>query len=306
MTKDKISLYQESIVKKIFKIRDRQVMLDFHLAELYDVETKYLNRAVKRNPSRFPESFMFRITKEDYEDLKLQNGASKDANSLRFQTGTLETGRGKHRKYLPYAFTEQGVAMLSAVLNSETAIATSIKIMEAFVEMRHFLISNAQVFQRLEKIEFKQAETDSKVQILFNAMERKQLQPKQGIFFEGQVYDAWEYVSRLVKSATKRIILIDNYVDETTLNLMTKKRAKVSIDIYTRSITARLKTDAEKFNAQYGKLNIHRFRKSHDRFLIVDDETYHIGASLKDLGKKWFAFSKMEKEGLKIFEKLGI
>ena len=292
MAENSIQKYQQYIINRIYNIRNKQVMLDEHLAELYGIETKYLNRAVKRNPERFPQAFMFQLTKKEYEDLRFQNGTSNERGG---------------RRYFPYAFTEQGVAMLSAVLNSETAVKTSVIIMHAFVEMRHFLLENANLLQRIQHVESKQIETDNKVQILLNAMEEKSLKPQQGIFFDGQVFDAWLFVSELIKSAQNSLILIDNFVDETVLSLFGKKNHNVKVTIYTKTINRTLLEDVKRFNSQYGGLNISTFDASHDRFLLVDKtDAYHIGASLKDLGKKWFAFSKMGKDSLVIFEKLKI
>jgi len=305
MAEKSIQKYQLHIISLIFTVRDRQVMLDEHLADLYGIETKYLNRAVKRNSGRFPESFVFQLTKEEYESLRFQNGTSLENDALRFQNGTSNKRGG--RRYLPYAFTEQGVAMLSAVLNTETAIKMSVVIMDAFVKMRHFLMENASLLKRIQNIETKQIETESRVQLLFDAMEKQSLKPRQGIFFNGQVFDAWVFISDLVKRAKTSLILIDNYVDETVLSLFAKKKKGVGVAIYTKNISRALQEDAKKFNAQYGGLSLHKFDASHDRFLLIDKtDVYHIGASLKDLGKKWFGFSKIEKEALVIFEKLGI
>jgi phage regulator Rha-like protein len=292
MTEKPNQKYQLQIISLIFTIRDRQVMLDEHLADLYGIETKYLNRAVKRNPDRFPESFVFQLTKEEYESLRFQNGTSNKRGG---------------RRYLPYAFTEQGVAMLSAVLNTETAIKMSVVIMDAFVKMRHFLMENASLLKRIQNIETKQIETESRVQLLFDAMEKQSLKPRQGIFFNGQVFDAWVFIGDLVKRAKTSLVLIDNYVDETVLSLFAKKKKGVGVAIYTKNISRALQEDAKKINAQYGGLSLHKFDASHDRFLLIDKtDVYHIGASLKDLGKKWFGFSKIEKEALVVFEKLGI
>lgn len=305
MALNSASITQHDITGRIFTVRDKQVMLDSHLAQFYGIETKFLNRAVKRNPDRFPGTFMFQLTKQEFESLSFDLGSSKD--SLRFQFGTLNEGRGKHRKYLPFVFTEQGVAMLSAVLNSETAVKTSIVIISAFVEMRHFLLEKAGLLDRIRGVELKQIETDGKVQMLFDAIEEKKLKSQQGIFFDGQIFDAWVFISGLIKSAKDSIILIDNYVDESVLSLFTKKRKNVKVDIYTKNISRALQEDAVKFNSQYGGLSFHKFGSSHDRFLLIDKSVvYHIGASLKDLGKKWFAFSKMDKDSLVIFEKLEI
>jgi len=273
-------------------------MVDSDLAEMYEVETKYLTRAVSRNIQRFPEQFRFQLTQEELENLRCQIGTSS-SESLRFQNGTLEKGRGKHRKYLPYVFTEQGVSMLSAVLRSEIAIKVSIQIMDAFVGMRKFIANNAAIFQRLDSIEQKQYLTDTKLDKVFEAIEAKDIKPTQGIFFDGQVFDAYVFVADLIKSAKKSIVLIDNYIDETTLLLLAKRKASCTATIYTYKQSEQLKEDLQKHNEQYPPIEIKTFKQSHDRFLILDDDTiYHIGASLKDVGKKWFAFSKMDKSAL--------
>jgi phage regulator Rha-like protein len=278
-------IVSNSIKNKIYNIRGKQVMLDRDLAELYGVETKQLNRVVKRNKKRFPEEFCFQLSKEEYKTI---------STSLRCQFGTIENLRGRHVKYNPFAFTEQGVSMLSALLKSDTAIDISIKIIKAFVAMRHFLIKNAEVFMRLDKVERKQIEYDDNFNQIFNAIESKQLTPNQGIFYDGQVFDAYKFVCDLIKQASKSIILIDNFIDESVLVLLSKKKEDVKVTIYTYEVSEQLNLDIHKFNKQYGNMEIKEFKKSHDRFLIIDEKTYHIGASLKDLGKKWFAFSKLE------------
>jgi len=308
----------ETIKTKIYTIRGLQVMLDSDLAELYDVETKNLNRAVNRNSDRFPENFMFQLSEDEYQNLRSQFVTSSGSDflrsqfatletddSLRYQIGTLENGRGKHRKYLPYVFTEQGVAMLSAVLRSQTAVQMSIHIINAFVEMRRFISNNALIFQRLDSLEQKQFKTDDKVEAILNAIEDKSVKPKQGIFYDGQVYDAYIFVSDLIKSADESIVLIDNYVDDTVLTLLSKREPKVKTTIYTKNITKQLELDLQKHNAQYPNIELKKFDSSHDRFLIIDaKEVYHIGASLKDLGKKWFAFSKFDVGALDILGRL--
>jgi len=279
-------------------------MVDSDLAELYGVEIRVLNQAVKRNIARFPKQFRFQLTQEELESLKSQI-ATSSAASLRSQIVTLETGRGKHRKYLPYVFTEQGVSMLSAVLRSETAIKVSIQIMDAFVGMRKFIANNAAIFQRLDNIEQKQYLTDTKLDKVFEAIEAKDIKPTQGIFFDGQVFDAYVFVADLIKSAKKSIVLIDNYVDESTLMLLAKRRQSCTATIYTYKQSEALKQDLQKHNEQYPPIEIKTFKQSHDRFLILDGDTiYHVGASLKDVGKKWFAFSKMDKSALAMLEKL--
>lgn len=308
----------DSIKTKIYTIRGLQVILDSDLAELYGVETKNLNRAVNRNSDRFPQNFMFQLSEVEYQSLRSQFVTSSSSASLRFQNGTLdaeesfrsqfvtlENGRGKHRKYLPYVFTEQGVAMLSAVLRSQSAVQMSIHIINAFVEMRKFISNNAFIFQRLDILEQKQTKTDEKVEAILNAIEDKSIKPKQGIFYDGQVYDAYLFVSDLIKSSKESIILIDNYVDESVLTLLSKRDVKVKVTIYTKNITKQLELDLLKYNVQYPKIELKKFDSAHDRFLLIDEkEVYHIGASLKDLGKKWFAFSKLDMGVLNIIEKL--
>ena len=265
------------VEKMIYTVRGVQVILDQDLAKIYGVDTKRLNEQVKRNISRFPEDFMFKLTAEEFQFLKSQNATSSWGG----------------RKYLPNAFTELGVSMLSSVLTSEVAIQSNVQIMRAFAAMRRFLVSNAQVFQRLENLEYRQIATDQKVEKLYEKLEEGKLEPKQGIFFESQIFDAYSFVSNLVKQAAKRIILFDNYVDESVLTLLDKRNSGVAATIYTKQISSHLQLDLTRHNAQYAPIDIKPFNKAHDRFLIIDDKVYHIGASLKDLGKKWFAFSLM-------------
>ena len=271
-----------NIENKILVIRGQQVMLDRDLAELYGVETKVLNQAVKRNIDRFPERFMFQLTNEEFNVLRSQIVTSK-----------LETRGG--RQYLPYAFTEQGVAMLASVLKSQTAIQVSIKIMDAFVAMRKFLLSNAQVFQRLDRLETKQLESDQKIETLFTIMDKYKIENRQGVFVQGQIFDAYITFQNLIQKAQKEIILIDNYIDLTVLERLAQKKPGVNVTIYTIANTHITNLDIAKFNAQYPTLIIKHTSKMHDRFLILDNsETYFIGASVKDLGKKCFAFNLMD------------
>src|SRR3989344_511047 len=282
----------ESIKDRIHTVRGIQVIIDYDLAELYGVETKQLNRAVKRNIERFPKEFMFQLNDFEYK-------------SLRFQFGTLKTGRGKHRKYLPYVFTEQGVAMLSAVLNSETAVKVSVQIMGAFVAMRKFLLNNAQLFQRLDKTEQKLLEHDNKFEQVFNLIESKEIKPEKGIFFDGQIFDAHKFFSDIIRTANISIILIDNYIDDSVLTLFGKRKENVKVTIFTKEISKQLSMDLKKYNSQYPSIEVKEFKRSHDRFMIIDNrEVYHFGASLKDLGKKWFAFSKFDKEVFTLLNKL--
>lgn len=289
---NKITVFDtDKIQNLIYTIRGLQVMLDSDLAELYDVETKVFNQAVKRNIIRFPDIFRFQLSLDEYD-------------SLKSQIVTSNTSRGG-RRYLPYAFTEQGVAMLSSVLRSKTAVKVSIQIMNAFVNMRKLISQNAGIFQRLDKVEYKQLKTDEKFEKLFDALQSKDLEPKQGIFFDGQIFDAYKFVSGLIRKAKKTILLIDNYIDETVLDLLTKKKKNVAVTIFTNKITKAMLLDVEKFNSQYPTLELKEFTKAHDRFLIMDNkDVYHFGASLKDLGKKWFAFSKFDKEAFSILENL--
>ena len=263
----------------IMNIRGVQVMVDKDLASLYGVETKTLNQAVKRNIDRFPESFRFQMTKEEVTEVVTN---CDRLSSLKFSPNK------------PYAFTEQGVAMLSSVLHSPSAVQISVRIIEAFVAMRHFLLSNAQLFQRLDRIEYKQLEADNKIAQLFSKLEEGSISQKQGIFFDGQIYDAYEFVSKLIRSAKTRIIVIDNYINEEVLTMLAKRESDVKANIYTKTISAELKLDINRHNAQYPPIDIQSFNKAHDRFLMIDEKVYHIGASLKDLGKKWFAFSLMK------------
>ena len=262
----------------IHTIRDQPVMIDRDLARLYGVETKVLNQAVKRNVQRFPQDFMFQLTKEE---------------CLRSQIVTLKEGRGHHLKYMPYVFTENGVAMLSSVLRSEKAIEVNIRIMRAFSAMRNFLVNNAAIFQRMDQLEMKQLKTDEKVDAILDRLGDNE-KPKEGIFFNGQIFDAYAMVADLIRQAKTRIVVIDNYLDDTVLVQLAKRKPGVTVDIYDGHITKQLRQDVEKHNEQYPGVTLHNYTKAHDRFLIIDEDVYHIGASLKDLGKKLFAFSKME------------
>ena len=267
-----------SIENRILTFRGKPVMIDRDLAELYGVETKRLNEQVKRNLERFPDSFRFPLTDEEKEELV--------ANCDRFNSL-------KHSKVNPFAFTEQGVAMLSAVLKSETAVRTSIRIIDAFVAMRNFLINNASIFQRIERIEMKQLKTDEKVDAILDKLGDYD-KPKEGVFFNGQIFDAYALVADLIRQAKTRIVVIDNYIDDSVLVQLSKRKPGVTVDIYDGQISKQLRQDVEKHNEQYPGVTLHKYTKAHDRFLIIDEEVYHIGASLKDLGKKLFAFSKME------------
>lgn len=266
-----------TVENKIIVLRDIQVILDRDIAELYGVETKVLNQAVKRNINRFPERFMFQLTKDECS---------------RSQIVTLNTGRGYNVKYLPYAFTEQGVAMLSSVLRTDTAVEVSIKIIDAFVRMRHFLVANAQIFQRLDRLDRKQLENEQNFEKVFAKFEENE-PVRQGIFFDSQTYDAYTFVADRIREAKSRIILIDNYVDDTVLTILDKRDTGVAATIYTMQISKSFQLDIDKHNTQYPTIEVKVFRDSHDRFLIIDSSVYHFGASIKDLGKKWFAVTLM-------------
>lgn len=264
-------------------IRGQQVMLDSDLSALYGVETRRLNEQVKRNIERFPDDFMFQLRKEELDNLMSQNATSS---------------WGGTRK-LPYAFTEQGIAMLSSVLKSQTAVEVNIRIMRAFITMRRFIATNAQLFQRLETIEYHQLEmkqhqevTDRRIDEVFKHLDAD-IPTMQGIFYDGQVFDAYRFVSDLIRKAKQSIVLIDNYVDDTVLTLLDKRSEGVSATIYTQRISSQFQLDVDRHNSQYPLIEIKRFNKAHDRFLLIDNEVYHIGASIKDLGKKWFGFTLM-------------
>lgn len=285
------------ITESIFVARNVQVILDSDIAEMYGVEARVLNQAVKRNIERFPEHFRFQLTEQEWEDQKGHIGFPKTAGSLRSQSVISSHGG---RRYLPYAFTEQGVAMLSAVLRSETAIQVSIRIMEAFVEMRRFFLQNATLFQKIEQVETRQlkhiADSDEKFNRVFNALEKQaQTPPNRGIFFNGQIFDAYRFASGLIRSAKREIILIDNYIDDSVLTLLSKRKQDVAATVFTRKATKALQLDLEKHNAQYPAIRLELLPGFHDRFILIDaKELYHLGASLKDLGKQCFAFSRMD------------
>ena len=286
-----IEIVQPTIEKLIYMIRDKQVMVDSDLAMLYQVETGALNRAVKRNIRRFPEDFRFQITAEEYENLKCQSGIS----SLN------ENGYGG-RRTLPYVFTEQGISMLASVLHSDVAVNVSIGIMRAFVEMRRFIANNALLFERISNVELKQLEyqkqTDEKLEQIFEYISEHE-EASQKVFFDGQIYDAFSLIVSLIQKAKKEITLIDGYVDVGTLNLLSKKKSDVAVTVYTQKQTKLTKADVKNFNAQYPTLKIKYTKVFHDRFLILDRTTaYHVGASLKDAGKKCFGINLIQDAGI--------
>ena len=282
---------QTDIKSLIYVIRNQQVMVDSDLAMLYQVETKRLNEAVKRNIARFPEEFRFQLTENETKHLRSQ-----------FATLNENDGRGKHRKYLPYVFTEQGIAMLSAILRSDVAVQVSISIMKSFVEMRRFIANNALLFERISNVELKQLEyqkqTDEKLEQIFEYISEHE-ETNQKVFFDGQIYDAFSLIVSLIQKAEKEITLIDGYVDIGTLNLLAKKNEGVSVMVYTHQRTRLSNIDVTNFNAQYPALEVKYTGVFHDRFLILDGKTaYHIGASLKDAGKKTFGITRINDEGI--------
>lgn len=292
MKKNSLVLSTDTIKSKIYTIRDMQVMLDKDLAELYEVKTIRLREQVKRNSKRFPPDFMFQLNDSEVDFLLSQNAIPS---------------RKHLGGYLPYVFTEQGVATLSSVLTNDKAIEVNIQIMRAFVAMRKFIFSNALMFQRLDVVERKQVEYDQKLEDIFDAIQSKDIKPDKGIFFDGQIFDSYKFVSDLIRTAVKSIVLIDNYIDDTVLTILSKRNKEVQVIIFTKDISKQLLLDLSKYNSQYPLIEVKEFKESHDRFLIIDDkEVYHFGASLKDLGKKWFAFSKFDKEAFKLLERLGL
>lgn len=275
----------QQIESKILTVRGVHVMIDKDLAALYGIPTGRMNEQVKRNMERFPEHFRFQLTPMERDEVIAICDNLKDL---------------KYNPSLPYCFTEQGVAMLSAVLHTPTAVRISVQIMEAFVQMRHTLAANRQIIQRLETIEHHQlsmsqhqAETDNRLDEVFRLLDEARPAPKQGIFFDGQVYDAYQLVSDLVRKAKKSIVLIDNYIDDTVLTVLDKRKSGVKATVYTKHLTKQLQLDIQRHNQQYAAIEVLTFHKSHDRFLLIDNEVYHLGASVKDLGQRWCAFSRI-------------
>ena len=272
----------EEIKRLIYTIREKQVMLDSDVAMLYNCETKYVNRIVKRNIERFPEEFCFQLNDNEFQCLRCQFVTLKN------------NGRGQHKKYLPYVFTEQGIAMLSALLKSDIAIKVSVNIMKAFIEMRKFIQSNGQVFERLTNMEYKLLEHDKKFDEVFNQLQKEE-NIKQKIFFEGQIYEAYSLIIDIIKKAKSKILIIDNYIDDSVLKILSKKNKNVEVIILTSEKSNILNLDIQKFNKEYPTLKVAKTNKFHDRFILIDNkEMYHLGASIKDLGKKCFGISKIQ------------
>ena len=292
----------EKIKNLIYTIRGKQVMLDSDVAMLYHYPTKRINEAVRRNIERFPENFCFKLTEIEAENLRSQ-----------IATSSLEKENYGGRRYLPYVFTEQGIAMLSGLLKNDIAIQVSINIMNAFVEMRRFIATNGQVFERLTSIEYRVLEQnkmltehEKKFEKVFDELQKKEkIEFKQSIFFDGQIYDAYSLIIDIIKKAKQKILIIDNYIDDSILKMLSKKNKDVEGVILTSQNSNLNKLDINKFNKQYPILKVAYTNKFHDRFIIIDNkELYHVGASLKDLGKKCFAISKIEDDEYRSIEKV--
>ena len=282
------NISNEEIQNLIYTIRGKQVMLDSDVAMLYHYETKKINQAVKRNIDRFPERFCFRLTEKELETMWSQS----------VTTSKLEDNKYRSKKYLPYVFTEQGIAMLSGLLKNEIAIQVSIKIMDAFVEMRKYINLNKHLFEKVitieSKIDKKFIEYDKKFDEVFNQLQHEE-NIKQKIFFEGQIYDAYILIIDIIKKANKKILIIDNYIDDSVLKMLTKKNKNVEVVILTSEKSNIQNIDIQKFNKEYPILKVAKTNKFHDRFIVIDNkEMYHLGASIKDLGKKCFGINKIE------------
>ena len=277
----------DNIKNLIYTIRGKQVMLDSDVAMLYHYETKNINKAMKRNIERFPEDFCFQLTEKEVENLRFQ-----------FGTSSLEKENYGGRRYLPYVYTEQGISMLAGVLKNEIAIQVSISIIRAFIEMRRFILLNGQIFQEIDDIKGQLLEHDKKFDEVFDELQRKQESEfKQSIFFDGQIYDAYSLIIDIIRKAKQKILIIDNYIDDSILKMLSKKSKDVEVVILTSQNSNIRKLDIQKFNKQYPVLKLAYTNKFHDRFIIIDNkELYHVGASLKDLGKKCFAISRIDDE----------
>lgn len=274
----------DNIKNLIYTIRGKQVMIDSDVAMLYHYETKNINKAMKRNIERFPEDFCFQLTEKELKVMWFQNGT------------TLDNMKYRSIKYLPYVYTEQGISMLAGVLKNEIAVQVSISIIRAFIEMRRFISLNGQVFQEINDIKGQLLEHDKKFDEVFDELQRKQESEfKQSIFFDGQIYDAYSLIIDIIKKAKQKILIIDSYIDDSILKMLSKKNKDVEVVILTSQNSNLNKLDVNKFNKQYPTLKIAITNKFHDRFIVIDNkELYHCGASLKDLGKKCFAISKIE------------
>ncbi len=289
VVQDEIS--NKEIKNLIYTIRGKQVMLDSDVAKLYHYETKNINKAVKRNIDRFPDDFWFQLTEIEFQALRFQIGTSMQSKDFR-----------GGRRYLPYVFTEQGIAMLAGILKNDIAVKVSINIIKSFIEMRKFISANGQLFERLTTMEYKLLEHDKKFDEIFDKLQHEE-NIKQKIFFEGQIYDAYSLIIDIIKKASKKILIIDNYIDDSVLKILTKKNKNVEVVILTSEKSNIQKIDIQKFNREYPNLKISKTNKFHDRFIVIDNnEMYHLGASIKDLGKKCFGINKIE--DIKIIDKI--
>ena len=289
VVQDEIS--NKEIKNLIYTIRGKQVMLDSDVAKLYHYETKNINKAVKRNIDRFPDDFWFQLTEIEFQALRFQIGTSMQSKDFR-----------GGRRYLPYVFTEQGIAMLAGILKNDIAVKVSINIIKSFIEMRKFISANGQLFERLTTMEYKLLEHDKKFDEIFDKLQHEE-NIKQKIFFEGQIYDAYSLIIDIIKKASKKILIIDNYIDDSVLKILTKKNKNVEVVILTSEKSNIRKIDIQKFNREYPNLKISKTNKFHDRFIVIDNnEMYHLGASIKDLGKKCFGINKIE--DIKIIDKI--
>ncbi|MBR4261395.1 MAG: ORF6N domain-containing protein [Clostridia bacterium] len=277
-----INVDNEDIKELIYTIRGKQVMLDSDVARLFKYQTKDLNRNVKNNIARFPEYYCFQLTEEEYESLRCKNFTLN------------KNGRGQHRKYLPYVFTEYGITMLAGLLKSNIAVTASIKIVNTFIEMKKIILATGQAYERLTNIEHKVLEHDNMFKKVFRELGQED-NIKQKIFFEGQIWDSYNLIVEIIKKAKNKILIIDNYIDDSILAMLSKKKKGVDAVILTSNNSNILKLDVQKFNKEYPTLKVARTNKFHDRFIVIDNkELYHCGASLKDLGKKCFAISRIE------------
>lgn len=288
MEENNLIIPYDDIKNLIYTIRGKQVMLDSDVAMLYHYETKNINKAVKRNINRFPEDFCFQLTKSERDQMWFQNGTTLKEENIKYRS----------EKYLPYAFTEQGIAMLSGILKNDIAINVSINIMRAFIEMRKFINTNKNLFEKVinieNKMEKKFLEQDKKFDLVFNQLQQEKI-IKQNIFFDGQIYDAYSLIVDIIKRAQKQILIIDNYVDDSILKMLTKKKSNIEVIILTSSRSNITPLDIKKFNQEYPILKVSKTNKFHDRFMVIDhQEMYHLGASIKDLGKKCFGINRIE------------
>ena len=299
-------LSNEDIKKLIYTIRGKQVMLDSDVATLYHYQTKRINETVSRNKERFPENFCFQLTEMETEKLKMQStilNLYQENNWSQIATSSKnENSKHRGKKYVPYVFTEQGIAMLSGLLKNDIAVQVSINIMNAFVEMRKFLMLNGQVFERMTNMEYKLLEHDKKFDEVFNQLQLED-NIKQRIFFDGQIWDSYSLIVDIIKKANKKILIIDNYIDDSILKMLTKKKSNTEVVILTSDKSNIEILDIKKFNKEYPILKVAKTNKFHDRFIVIDNkEMYHLGASIKDLGKKCFAINKIE--DIEIIEKI--